>query len=118
MSDNQKKNNNKKDVIKYFYRYSTEAIAQHIRMPVDKVQEIIDDLIKADALEAFVEESTTRVEKIMTLHIASLDYFKTVIDAATLMAQKEIGSIIVTKDGRPYGIVTERYDKKSSSNTI
>lgn len=24
------------------------------------------------------------------------------------MAQKEIGSIIVTKDGRPYGIVTER----------
>ena len=65
-------------------------------------------LIKADALEALVEESMARVEKIMTPNIASLDYFKTVIDAAKLMAQKEIGSIIVTKDGRPYGIVTER----------
>jgi CBS domain-containing protein len=111
MSNKKKTNNNKEDIIKYFYRYSdysTKAIAQHIGMPVDEVQEIINGLIKADALEALVEESTTRVEKIMTPNIASLDYSKTVIDAATIMAQKEIGSIIVTKDGRPYGIVTER----------
>jgi hypothetical protein len=66
MSNKKKTNNNKGDIIKYFYRYSdysTKAIAQHIRMPVDEVQEIIDGLIKTDALEALVEESTTRVEK-------------------------------------------------------
>ena len=111
MSNKKKTNNNKEDIIKYFYRYSdfsTKAIAQHIGMPVDEVQEIINGLIKADALEALVEESTTTVEKIMTPNIASLDYSKTVIDAAKIMVQKEIGSIIVTKDGRPYGIVTER----------
>jgi CBS domain-containing protein len=111
MSNKKRTTNNKEDIIKYFYRYSdysAEAIAQRIRMPVNEVQKIIDGLIKADALEALVEESTARVEKIMTPNIASLDYFKTVIDAATLMAQKEIGSIIVTKDSRPYGIVTER----------
>lgn len=81
MSNKKKTDNNKEDIIKYFYRYSdysAEAIAQRIRMPVEEVQEIIDGLIKADALEAFVEESTARVEKIMTPNIASLDYFKTV----------------------------------------
>ncbi|MGB7635180.1 MAG: CBS domain-containing protein [Nitrososphaeraceae archaeon] len=94
-------------------------------MPISKVQKIVDELIKSDALEAFIEESTIRVEKIMSEDVISLDYSKTVVDAAALMAQNEVGSIIVTKEsgkdnngnqvrgkpnvvGRPYGIVTER----------
>jgi CBS domain-containing protein len=126
---------NKVEVIKYFYRYSdysTQAIAGHVAMPISRVQEIVDNLIKSDALEAFIEESTTRVEKIMSEDVISLDYSSSVVDAAELMAKNEIGSIIVTKrrdnddvgDGnrmkqhpgtteterasRPYGIVTER----------
>lgn len=73
------------EIIKYFYRYSdysTEAIAEHLSMPISKVQEIVDELIKNDALEAFIEESTTRVEKIMSENVFSLDYSKTVVDAA------------------------------------
>jgi CBS domain-containing protein len=124
----QEDNSNKVEIIKYFYRYSdysTEAIAEHLSMPISKVQEILDELIKNDALEAFIEESTTRVEKIMSENVFSLDYSKTIVDAAALMAKYEIGSIIVTKrgdddhdhdktgdssspTGRPYGIVTER----------
>jgi len=121
---------NKVEIIKYFYRYSdysTQAIAEHLSMPISKVQEIVDELIKSDALEAFIEESTTRVEKIMSEDVISLDYSKSVVDAAALMAKNEIGSIIVTKRsdddddddhnktggssnpaGRPYGIITER----------
>lgn len=119
---------NKGEIIRYFYRYSDysiQAIAEHLSLPVGEVQEIVDELIKSDALEAFVEESTTRVEKIMSTDVISLDYYKTVVDAAALMAKNEIGSIIVTKrshsaggyndarrsdanGSRPYGIVTER----------
>ena len=121
-------NSNKVEMIKYFYRYSDysmQAIAEHLSMPISKVQKIVDELIKSDALEAFIEESTIRVEKIMSEDVISLDYSKTVVDAAALMAQNEVGSIIVTKEsgkdnngnqvrgkpnvvGRPYGIVTER----------
>jgi CBS domain-containing protein len=117
------------EMIKYFYRYSDysiQAIAEHLSMPLGKVQKIVDELIKSDALEAFLEESTTRVEKIMSEDVISLDYSKSVVDAAALMAKNEIGSIIVTKRGdddvfdgrktrrhsrtgnRPYGIATER----------
>ena len=51
-------------------------------MPISKVQKIVDELIKSDALEAFIEESTIRVEKIMSEDVISLDYSKTVVDAA------------------------------------
>lgn len=127
---NQKNYANKVEVIKYFYRYSdfsTQAIAEHVSMPISKVQEIVDELIKSDALEAFIEESTTRVEKIMSEDVVSLDYSSSIVDAASLMAKDDIGSIIVTKGrdhdnvgdasrtrrypstaSRPYGIVTER----------
>jgi CBS domain-containing protein/predicted transcriptional regulator len=118
---------NRAEIIKYFYRYSdysTHAIAEHLSMSVVKVQKIVDELIKSDALEAFIEESTTRVEKIMSEDVISLDYSNSVVDAAAMMAKYEIGSIIVTKrndNGKsnkskrsssdvdwPYGIVTER----------
>jgi CBS domain-containing protein len=125
----QEKNGNKVEIIKYFYRYSdysVQAIAEHLSMPVSKVQDIVDELIKSDALEAFIEESTTRVEKIMSEDVISLDYYKSVVDAAALMTKNEVGSIIVTRrsddntdihnkkrrsssiTSRPYGIVTER----------
>lgn len=32
-------------------------------MPISKVQEIVDELIKSDALDTFIEESSIRVEK-------------------------------------------------------
>ena len=91
--DKQRKNENrwqdnysdKGERIKYFYRYSDypiQAIAKHLSMPISKVQEIVDELIKSDALEAFIEESTTRVEKIMSEDVISLDYSKSVVDAA------------------------------------
>jgi CBS domain-containing protein len=94
----QENNGNAAEMINYFYRYSdysTQAIAEHLSMPLGKVQKIVDELIKSDALEAFIEESTTKVEKIMSEDVISLDYSKSVVDAAALMAKNEIGSIIV-----------------------
>ena len=98
-----------KNAIANLYRYSdlsVEAIAQQVDMEAEKVQEIIDDLVKNDALEVLVDQSMARVEKIMTPAVISLDCSKTAREAAALMAEKEIGSVIVTKDDKPFGIVT------------
>jgi CBS domain-containing protein len=98
-----------KIAIANLYRYSdlsVDAIAQQIDMEADKVQEIIGDLVKNDALEVLVDQSMVRVEKIMTPAVIILDCSKTAREAAALMAEKEIGSVIVTKDGKPFGIVT------------
>lgn len=85
-----------------------EAIARQINTNETKVQKIIDYLTKSAALEVLVERSTTRVEKIMTSIVVSLDSSKTAVDAAIMMSEKEVGSIVVTKNDRPFGIVTER----------
>ncbi|MGA9169994.1 MAG: CBS domain-containing protein [Nitrososphaeraceae archaeon] len=44
----------------------------------------------------------------MSPNVASLDVSKTAADAAALMSEKKVGSVIVTKNGGPFGIVTER----------
>jgi CBS domain-containing protein len=98
----------KKNTIANLYRYSdlsVEAIAQQVDMEANDVQEIIVELVKNDALEVLVRQSITRIEKIMTPSVISLDCSKTPREAAALMAEKGIGSVIVTKDGRLFGIV-------------
>jgi CBS domain-containing protein len=100
------------DMIASLYHYSdlsVQAIADKVNMNPNEVQKIIDDIVKSNALEVLVEQSTTRVEKIMTSIVIALDYSKTAVDAAVLMTEKQVGSVVVTKDnGKPFGIVTER----------
>lgn len=100
------------DMIASLYRYSdlsVQAIAHKVKMNPNEVQKMIDDIVKSNALEVLVEQSTTRVEKIMTSIVIALDYSKTAVDAAVLMTEKQVGSVVVTKDnGKPFGMVTER----------
>jgi CBS domain-containing protein len=44
----------------------------------------------------------------MNVDVASLDSSGTLTDAAALMAKRQIGSIIVTENDIPFGIITER----------
>lgn len=85
-----------------------EAIAWQLHMDEKEVRRIIDELIKASGLRIFVEQSDTSLEKIMTVDVVSLDSSRTLIDAASVMAKKQIGSVIVTKNDVPFGIITER----------
>ena len=48
------------------------------------------------------------VMEIMTKEPVTVAANATVADAAVLMRQKEIGSVIIVEDGRPSGILTER----------
>jgi hypothetical protein len=77
------------------YQYSDlsiKNIAQELRMPLNDVQRIADKLSKLHAVKLFEQESTTKIEKIMSTNIVSLDISKTAADAAALMTEKKVGS--------------------------
>ena len=48
------------------------------------------------------------VSDIMKKRVISIDEVKTIKDAANMMNEARIGSIIITKDDTPVGILTER----------
>ncbi len=48
------------------------------------------------------------VKDLMTKNVVTVDADKTVIEAATLMSQNDIGDLIVMDNKMPVGIVTER----------
>lgn len=48
------------------------------------------------------------VRDIMTKNMVMIDYDKSALEAAKIMAEKGISSLFVVKDNRPVGIVTER----------
>jgi CBS domain-containing protein len=100
----------KKSVVANLYRYSdlsVEAIAQQVGSDEKSVQKIVDNLTKKDALELMVDQSTTNIEKLMSPVVISLDCARTPREAAGLMAENEVGSVVVTKDDKPFGIVTQ-----------
>jgi CBS domain-containing protein len=99
----------KKNTIANLYQYSdlsVEAIAQQVDIDLHIVQKIIDQLVKDEALEIFVDQSIMTVEKVMTHNVITLDCTCTARKAAALMAENEIGSIVVIKHGKPWAIVT------------
>jgi CBS domain-containing protein len=111
LPDEEEKTLRKKQTVTTLYRYSDlsiKNIATQVNMSPDEVQGIIDELAKSKALQSFVEKSSAKIEKIMSHNVASLDISKIAADAAALMSEKKVGSVIVTKNGKPYGIVTER----------
>jgi predicted transcriptional regulator len=100
----------KKKTITNLYKYSdlsVNAIAHQVDLEENVVQLVIDELTKDEALETLIELSTAKVEKIMSPMVVTIDSSKTPIEAAALMAENEIGSVIVTKEGEPFGIVTQ-----------
>jgi CBS domain-containing protein len=111
LPDEEEKTLRKKQTVTTLYRYSDlsiKNIATQVNMSPNEVQGIIDELAKSESLQSFVEKSTAKIEKIMSHNVASLDISKIAADAAALMSEKKVGSVIITKNGKPYGIVTER----------
>ncbi len=49
-----------------------------------------------------------QVRDIMVRNVITIEHDKTAKDVALLMAEKEISSLVVVKDGKPIGLVTER----------
>lgn len=49
----------------------------------------------------------TQVSDFMSKEVHTMDVHKNAFDAAKLMVKNKIGSLVLTKEGRPIGIVTE-----------
>ncbi len=54
------------------------------------------------------KEANMPIEHIMKRDVACLDCSKTALDAVDLMIEKGTGYVVVTSQGRPFGMVTER----------
>ena len=52
--------------------------------------------------------SETYVKDIMSSPLATIEYSKSLVDVLKIMTDKQIKRIVVTKDGKAVGIVTER----------
>jgi predicted transcriptional regulator len=50
----------------------------------------------------------TKIREIMSKHIVTIGKEKSAIDVARLMTEKGVGHLLVTKDGKTIGIITER----------
>ena len=59
-------------------------------------------------MKSSIEKSNTKIEDIMSTNVVSLDISKIASHAADLMTEKRVGSIIITKNKKPFGIITER----------
>jgi len=50
----------------------------------------------------------TQVRDIMQKNVITIDYDKTVLEAAKMLKEKEISFLVIIKDSKPSGIVSER----------
>ena len=48
-----------------------------------------------------------KVKHIMTKDIISIKHTSSIVEAASTMVKNNVGSVIVTKEGKPIGIITE-----------
>lgn len=49
-----------------------------------------------------------RVDECMSMNVATIDLESTVEEACKIMGEKHIGSLVVIREGKPYGLFTER----------
>ena len=82
-------------------------LVQVLLILLNDITKLLQTIVE-NALVPSVEEKNTRVQEIMSRNIVSLDISRVAAHAADLMTEKRIGSIIVTKNGKAFGIVTER----------
>jgi CBS domain-containing protein len=71
---------------------------------------VVGMITASDLIKSLPEspETELKVDKVMTKRTTSVDESATVAEAAKIMGDQRIGSVIVKRKGKPYGIFTER----------
>lgn len=80
------------------------------RLVVFEDEELVGIVTTSDLVKVLPECSETIVncDEYMTKKVVSVDEDTTIMDVATIMGEKRIGSVIINRDGEPFGIFTER----------
>jgi len=83
------------------------ALENHHRDIQHKIRDVTGYIITDDPYVIFRSDLIT-IASVMTRDVIIMDHTKTAHDAATMMMEKRVGSVIITAYGKPFGIVTER----------
>jgi signal-transduction protein with cAMP-binding, CBS, and nucleotidyltransferase domain len=80
------------------------------RLVVVQNGKLVGIVTTSDLVKVLPECPETMVvcDKYMTKNVISVNEDTTIMAVATIMGEKRIGSVIVNKDGEPFGIFTER----------
>ena len=73
-----------------------------------KILGMTDYVVAEDSLKVVFSSDSITIASIMTRDVITIDHTQTAHDAAAMMMEKRVGSVIVTAYGKPFGIVTER----------
>ncbi len=84
-------------------------IKKKTRLLVFDGKKLVGIITATDMVRAFRRTAANPVlTKVLSTRIYSVDYNDTILAASKLMHEKRIGSVIVHKNKKPYGIFTER----------
>src|SRR5437588_7317910 len=105
---------------KYYNRYL------HSSSLLDSIIKLNRMKTKSFLFEYLLVLAMGQVRDIMIRNVITIEHDKTAKDVALLLAEKEISSLVVFKDGTPIGLVTERdlarkvstSDRKSSDVSL
>jgi len=80
------------------------------KLVVFKGKRLVGIVTASDLIKSIPEQPETKlkVDDFMTKRIVSVDEEDTIITVARIMGTKRIGSVLVHREGRHYGIFTER----------
>ena len=80
------------------------------RLVVFKDKKLVGIVTASDLIKSLPEKAETllKVDDFMTKRVVSVDEEATIIEVARIMGKKRIGSVIVNREGKHYGIFTER----------
>jgi CBS domain-containing protein len=80
------------------------------RLSVFEVGKLVGIITAADLIRSLpdVPETEVKVDNFMTRQVEKIDEKTSVADVAKLMGEKNIGSVIITRKGEPFGVFTER----------
>src|SRR5947209_14285225 len=87
---------------KYYNRYL------HSSSLLDSIIKLNRMKTKSFLFEYFLVLAMGQVRDIMVRNVITIEHDKSAKDVAKLLAEKEISSLVVIKDGIPIGLVTER----------
>jgi len=87
-----------------------EMIKRKGRLAVFNSRALIGIITASDLIKVLptVPETDVKVDNFMTKDVVALNEETSVITTARIMGSRRIGSVIVTREGEPFGIFTER----------
>ncbi len=87
-----------------------EMVHSKGRLAVFDAGTLVGIITASDLIKSLpdVEETEVKIDDFMTKDVITTDENTSVINASKIMGQHRIGSVIVTHNGEPFGIFTER----------